>query len=88
MKQPAEFVDGDVDQSVQAGGADGGRGGEERVRGDDQGGPAVPGFPAAVLVLVQTEAGLGRLNDSSMLQRRPATVTRWCRAMGSGLQQR
>jgi hypothetical protein len=33
-------------------------GGEVRVGGDDQGGPAVPGFPAAVLVLVETEAGL------------------------------
>jgi hypothetical protein len=42
-------------------GAGRGRGGEECVRGDDQGGPAVPGFPAAVLVLVQAEAGFGGL---------------------------
>jgi hypothetical protein len=31
------------------------------VGGDDQGRPAVPGFPPAVLVLVQAEAGFGGL---------------------------
>lgn len=31
----------------------------ERVGGDDEGGPAVPGSPAAVLVLVRAEAGFG-----------------------------
>lgn len=56
VKQPPKFVDGDRDQALWAGGA--GRCGEERVCGDDESGPSVPGSPAAVLVLVQAEAGL------------------------------
>ena len=60
VEQPADFVDGDRDQAVRGGGA-GRCGGEERVSGDDEGGPAVPGPPTAVLVLVQAEARLGGL---------------------------
>lgn len=54
---------GDRDPAVRAGCADGGHGGEEGVRGDDQSCPAAPGLPAAVLVLVlvEAEAGLRRL---------------------------
>jgi hypothetical protein len=61
VEQSVEFVDGDRDQAARVGGAGRGRGGEERVSGDDQGGPAVPGFPSAVLVLVETETGFGGL---------------------------
>jgi hypothetical protein len=57
VKQPAEFVDGDVDQPIRACSGDRGGDGEEGVGGDDQGRPAVPRFPAAVLILVQTQAG-------------------------------
>jgi hypothetical protein len=57
VEEPAWFVDSDSDQVVRAAGGDGCCGGEERVGGDDQGDPAVPGFPPAVLVLVETEAG-------------------------------
>jgi hypothetical protein len=60
VEQVAKFVDGHSDQPgwVVTVAVTGGRGGEEGVGEDRQGGPAVPGRPAAVLVLVQTEAGL------------------------------
>ncbi len=58
MEEPAEFVGGDRDHFLGVGGADGGCGGQERVSGDDQGGPMVPGPPATMLMLVKAEIGL------------------------------
>ena len=61
VEQSAELVDGDVDQAVRGFGAGRGSGCKERVSSDDQGGPAVPGSAAAVLVLVPSEAGFSGL---------------------------
>jgi len=73
VEQPAELVDGQLDH---VGGCrcvvafDGGGDGQKRVGEHREGGPAVPGHPAADLVLVQADKafrGLEALFDAPAL---------------------
>jgi hypothetical protein len=62
VHEPMELVDGQFEQARWGGGQvllGGGGHGEERVGEQGEGGPLVPGGPAADLVLVQSGQALG-----------------------------
>ncbi len=79
VEELAELVDGQLDEPgrCRSGVAfDGGGHGQEGVGEHGQGGPAVPGGPAADLVLVEPDQFLGRLEGFLDPPRCPATRIR------------
>lgn len=89
-EQVLDLVAGHGDQAVGGGSvaAFGGCSAEEGVGEHGEGGPAVPGGPAADLVLVQAGQALACLELSSIVQRRPATRTSSDIGTGRGEKQR
>jgi hypothetical protein len=61
---------------------------QDGVGNHGQGGPAIPGAPAADLMLVQATKALAGLEALLDGQRRPATRTKLARETGRGVQQR